>query len=245
MHLTGDYVARKRYIKPSYNLDEIKMKTGDKKAIVIGATGLVGQTLIAQLQQSDEFSAITAVVRKKSDALDTYNKVTQFVLEDFLLLNDEDVNAYTHAFSCLGSTIKQTGSKEAFYAIDYEMNAHFADLLQDKDVHLLVVSALGASANSPIFYNKVKGELENYLRSLSLYKLSIFQPSLLIGKRSDVRFLEDMAQTAFKLVEQAWTKPFKYKPVTAEQLAHTMLVAAQTQTAAFKLFDNLMIQQTQ
>ena len=88
MHLTGDYVARKRYIKPSYNLDEIKMKTGDKKAIVIGATGLVGQALIEQLQQSEEFSAITAVVRKKSDALDTYNKVTQFVLEDFLCLNN-------------------------------------------------------------------------------------------------------------------------------------------------------------
>mgnify|MGYP006185851121 len=109
----------------------------------------------------------------------------------------------------------------------------------------MVVSALGANANSPVFYNKVKGELENYLKSLSIYKLSIFQPSLLIGKRSEVRVLEDMAQTVFKFVEKTWTKPFKYKPVTAEQLAHTMLSAAQTQTAAFKLYDNLMIQQTQ
>jgi hypothetical protein len=155
-------------------------------------------------------------------------------------LNDEDVSTYTHAFSCLGSTIKQAGSKQAFYAIDYEINAHFADLIQDKNIHLLVVSALGANANSPVFYNKVKGELENYLKSLSMYKLSIFQPSLLIGKRSEVRVLEDVAQTLFKLVEKTWTKPFKYKPVTAEQLAHTMLNAAQTQTAAFKLYDNLI-----
>lgn len=67
----------------------------------------------------------------------------------------------------------------------------------------------------------------------------------MIGKRSDVRLLEDMAQTAFKLIEKKWTKPFKFKPVTAEQLAHTMVVAAQTQSAAFKLYDNLAIQQTQ
>lgn len=220
------------------------MKIGDKKAIVIGATGLVGQALIDELQHSDDFNAITVVVRKKSDTLKTYSKVNQLVLEDFLLLNDEDVSTYTHAFSCLGSTIKQAGSKETFYAIDYEINAHFADLVQDKNIHLLVVSALGANANSPVFYNKVKGELENYLKSLSIYKLSIFQPSLLIGKRSEVRVLEDMAQTIFKLVEKTWTRPFKLKPVTAEQLAHTMLLAAQTQTAAFKLYDNLSIQQS-
>ncbi|RZF50472.1 NAD-dependent epimerase/dehydratase family protein [Acinetobacter halotolerans] len=221
------------------------MSIGDKKAIVIGATGLVGQALVNELQQSDDFHSITVVVRKKSTILDSYSKVTQLVVEDLLLLNDEDVNAHTHAFSCLGSTIKQAGSKQAFYAIDYEINAHFADLIQDKNIHFLVVSALGANANSPVFYNKVKGELETYLKSLSIYKLSIFQPSLLIGKRSEMRFLEDMAQTLFKLVEKKWTKPFKFKPVTAEQLAHTMLVAAQSQTAAFKLYDNLSIQQTQ
>jgi uncharacterized protein YbjT (DUF2867 family) len=145
----------------------------------------------------------------------------------------------------LGSTIKQAGSKDKFYAIDYEINAHFADLIQDKNIHLLIVSALGANANSPIFYNKVKGQLEDYLKKLSIYKLSIFQPSLLIGKRSEVRLLEDTAQTLFKLVEKTWTKPFKYKPISAEQLAHTMVIAAQTQSAAFKLYDNLAIQQTQ
>ena len=221
------------------------MKIGAKKAIIIGATGLVGLALIEQLLSSDDFESITVVVRKKTDKLDAYTKVTQFVLEDFLLLNDEDVNGFTHAFSCLGSTIKQAGSKDKFYAIDYEINAHFADLVQDKNIHLLIVSALGANANSPIFYNKVKGQLEDYLKKLSIYKLSIFQPSLLIGKRSEVRLLEDTAQTLFKLVEKTWTKPFKYKPISAEQLAHTMVIAAQTQSAAFKLYDNLAIQQTQ
>ncbi|VCW45161.1 hypothetical protein BANRA_00708 [Acinetobacter baumannii] len=66
----------------------------------------------------------------------------------------------------------------------------------------------------------------------------------MIGKRSDVRFIEDLGQSLFKLIENKWNKPFKYKPVTAEQLAHTMVVAALTQIEAFKRYDNLSIQQT-
>lgn len=100
------------------------------------------------------------------------------------------MNGHTHAFSCLGTTLKIAGSKQGFYAVDYEINAHFADLIQDKHIHFLIVSTLGANANSPIFYNKVKGELEDYIQSLGIEKLSIFRPSLLIGKRSDVRLLK-------------------------------------------------------
>ncbi|WP_151826389.1 NAD(P)H-binding protein [Acinetobacter oleivorans] len=220
------------------------MTISTKKAIVIGATGLVGLALVEQLEQTPEFEAITVVVRKESQLLNTYKKVNQLVIEDFLMLNDEDVNGHTHAFSCLGTTLKNAGSKQAFYAVDYEINAHLADLVQDKHIHLLLVSALGANTNSPIFYNKVKGQLEDYIESLQLEKLSIFRPSLLIGKRSDVRFIEDLGQSLFKFIENKLQKPFKYKPVTAEQLAHTMVVAALTQIEAFKRYDNLSIQKT-
>ncbi|MEN8273887.1 nucleoside-diphosphate sugar epimerase [Acinetobacter seifertii] len=220
------------------------MTISKKKAIVVGATGLVGLALVEQLEQTPEFEAITVVVRKESQLFNTYKKVTQLVIEDFLLLNDEDVNDHTHAFSCLGTTLKIAGSKQAFYAVDYEINAHFADLIQDKYIHFLIVSALGANAKSPVFYNKVKGQLEDYIQSLDIEKLSIFQPSLLIGKRSDVRFIEDLGQSLFKFIENKWHKPFKYKPVTAEQLAHTMVVAALAQIEAFKRYDNLSIQQT-
>jgi 5,10-methylene-tetrahydrofolate dehydrogenase/methenyl tetrahydrofolate cyclohydrolase len=83
VHLTGDKRARKRYIRSSNDLSGIKMKIGDKKAIVIGATGLVGQALIDELQQSEDFSAITVVVRKKSETLNAYSKVIQLVLKIF------------------------------------------------------------------------------------------------------------------------------------------------------------------
>ena len=220
------------------------MKIKDKHAIVIGATGLVGQALVWELQQADDFKSITVVVRKPLDQFNIYEKVTQVVLNDFLLFQFNDGVNYTHAFSCLGSTIKQAGSKASFYAIDYQINAHFADLIKNKNIHFLLVSAIGANHHSPIFYNRVKGELENYVKTLALNKLSIFQPSLLIGKHSDVRVFEDCAQTLFKLAEKMWTKPFKFKPVTAEQLASMMLNAAQMQTMAFQCYDNLQIQQT-
>lgn len=212
------------------------------KALIIGATGLVGKALVKQLQAAAEFDQITVIVRKEQEEFKHDSKVQQFVLEDFLLLNDQDVSGYTHAFSCLGSTIKKAGSKQKFYAIDYEINAHFADLLQDKGTHLLVVSALGANSSSIVFYNRVKGQLEDYLKTLALTKLSIFHPSLLIGEREEQRLLESAAQKIFLSLQDIWKKPFLYKPVTAEQLAHTMVVAANTQMETFKIYDNLAIQ---
>lgn len=219
--------------------------TAKNKALVIGATGLVGKALVEQLQQSSSYEQITVIVRKVSEQFERYHKVKQYPLEDFLLLNDQDVSGYTHAFSCIGSTLKKAGSKQKFYAIDYEINAHFADLLQDKDTHLLVISAMGASASSVFFYNRVKGELEDYLKTLSLAKLSILQPSLLIGSREEQRFLENAANKIFLKIDKIWTTPFIYKPVRVEQVAKCMVDAADTQTEKVKIYDNLDIQKSE
>lgn len=215
-----------------------------EQAIVIGATGLVGLNLIQQLQQLPSCSKILAVVRKHSTELDQYEKVQQLELDDFLLLNHEDVQGYSHAFSCLGTTLKKAGSKEQFYAIDYVVNAHFAELFVLSKTHYVLISALGAQANSKIFYNRVKGELEETIRGLDLYKVSILQPSLLIGQRNEGRMLEDIFQKAYTKLSHFIPKHFKYKPVTAEQVAHTMVEAAQTQTEKFEIYDNLRIQKT-
>ena len=127
-----------------------------KSVIVIGATGLVGRELLKQLNQLEVCEKITAVVRHEDAQLRTLEKVQQFRLDAFLLLNDEDVNGYSHAFSCLGTTLKKAGSKEKFYNIDYEINAHFADLFESTSTHYLLISAMGANADSKFFYNKVK-----------------------------------------------------------------------------------------
>ncbi|CEI51901.1 nucleoside-diphosphate sugar epimerase [Acinetobacter bereziniae] len=218
------------------------MTNSIKNAIVIGATGLVGQCLIEQLNSLAECEKITVIVRRQIAEFNPYKKVEQFVLEDFLLLNDQDVGGYSHAFSCLGSTIKKAGSKEAFYNIDFEINAHFADLFETTETHLILVSAMGANAGSPIFYNRVKGELETYIQKLDLYRFSIIRPSLLLGERNEKRFFEDVSQKLYRRFSHWVPNSFKYKPVTAQQVAHTMVEAAQTQTQKIEIYDNLHIQ---
>ncbi|MFW1982463.1 nucleoside-diphosphate sugar epimerase [Acinetobacter guillouiae] len=218
------------------------MTNSIKNAIVIGATGLVGQRLIEQLNLLADCEKITVVLRRENPDFLKFKKVEQFVLDDFLLLNDQDVSGYTHAFSCLGTTIKKAGSKEAFYNIDFEINAHFADLFEMTETHLLLVSAMGAKASSPIFYNQVKGELEDYIQKLNLYRFSIIRPSLLLGDRNEKRFLEDVTQKLYGKFSHLVPNSFKYKPVTAQQVAHTMVEAAQTQTQKIEIYDNLRIQ---
>jgi uncharacterized protein YbjT (DUF2867 family) len=213
-----------------------------KSAIVIGATGLVGRELLKQLNQIESCEKITAIVRHEDVELKSLKKVQQFILDDFLLLNDEDANGYSHAFSCLGTTLKKAGSKQNFYNVDYEMNAHFADLFETTDTHYLLISAMGANAQSKIFYNKVKGELENHIQSLNLKYVSILRPSLLLGERQEQRTLEDMTQKLYRKFSHLVPNTFKYKPVTAEQVAHTMVDAALTQTDKFEIYDNLRIQ---
>lgn len=212
------------------------------KAVIIGATGLVGRKLVNELQNLPTCDSILVIVRREDEQFKQLSKVEQLVIDDFLLLNDQDVAGCSHAFSCLGTTIKKAGSKANFYAIDFEINAHFADLFEATETHYLLVSAEGANLNSPFFYNKVKGELEKHLEQSALAHISIIRPSLLIGDRNESRTLEDISQAVFKRVSHFMPKSFKYKPVTADQVAHTMVEVAQSQTEKFKIYDNLQIQ---
>lgn len=210
--------------------------------IVIGATGLVGKSLVRQLVNEPSTQRISVVVRKYQPEFEQWPKVTQLVFEDFLMLNEEDVSGHTHAFSCLGTTLKQAGSKDAFYNADYTINAHFAELVQETEAHYLLISAMGANAKSHFFYNRVKGELEDYIQTLSLERISIIRPSLLLGERGQKRLLEDAAQKLYGKFSHLVPDSFKYKPVTAEQVAHTIVYAALNQTVKFEIYDNLAIQ---
>lgn len=216
-----------------------------KRAVVIGGTGLVGHALLKQLSLVSTCEHILAVVRKQDSTLQHIDKVEQLVIEDFLLLNDHDVSGFSHAFSCLGTTIKKAGSKANFYNIDFEINAHFADLFEGTETHYVLVSAQGANPGSPFFYNQVKGELESHLKNSNLAYISILQPSLLLGERQEVRTLEDATQKLYQRFSHLVPNSFKYKPVTAEQVAHTMVLVAQSQTEKIKFYDNLYIQNAQ
>ena len=212
-----------------------------KTAIVIGATGLVGKHLVEKLISSGQYATIYQVVRKEPK-LDSatfneianqplnQNRVKNIVVSDFAKL-DEALNHLdlkgADAFSTLGTTLKQAGSKEAFREIDFNSNLNFAALVKQRGAtHYLLISATGADADSMIFYNQVKGELEQAVEQLNFDRLSFFQPSLLIGEHQDQRLLEGIGQQIFNLAKRVVPETWAYRPIEAERVAKAMCIVA-------------------
>ena len=128
-------------------------------------------------------------------------------------------------FACLGTTLKAAGSKEAQWAVDYEANFEFAKAARENGVHTLVlVSASGANAASRLFYQRMKGELEQALIALNFPHLIIFRPPLLIRPNSD-RMGEKVAERIFRVLNRIGMLKGQ-RPLAVEKLAQAMLKAA-------------------
>lgn len=166
-----------------------------KKALVVGATGLVGKELVKLLTEKDFYDEIVVVSRRPLDLKD--DKIKPIVLETFDHLDTVKDQLNVHDVYCaIGTTRKKAGSKDAFLKIDLEYPIAVAMLTMDQSnfQQFLVVTSLGAKADSPLFYNRAKGKLEVALEKLNMRALKIFQPSLLLGKRDEVRLLEGFAK---------------------------------------------------
>ena len=121
------------------------------------------------------------------------------------------------AYCCLGTTIKQAGSEPAFRAVDLDMVVAFAKRAREMGArHLIVISAIGADPKSSVFYNRVKGEMEQALRAQDWPQLTICRPSLLLGERLEPRLAEQLAGPLSRLI------PGKYRGIEACQLARAM-----------------------
>ena len=154
------------------------------KALVIGATGATGKDLLQKLIEDSYFTEIHIFVRRNLEINNA--KVFQHIVdfenpEDWKQLVKGDV-----AFSCLGTTLKAAGSKEAQRKVDYDYQFNFAKAAKENNVEdFILVSAYGASPNSKIFYSKMKGELEEAVKNLHFNKLTIFKPGMLDRKNTN------------------------------------------------------------
>jgi uncharacterized protein YbjT (DUF2867 family) len=188
-------------------------------ALVVGSTGLVGSELVKLLENDSAFSKITALVRKKTNH--QYSKVEEVVV-NFENLPQESFENKDVVFCCLGTTIKTAGSKEAFRMVDYEYPFLTAKIAKQKEIKkFAIVTAMGASAKSSIFYNQVKGEIEEALENLGFESLGIFRPSMLLGNRSEVRMGETIGKYVMNLF--GWAIPKNYKAIEAKSVAKAML----------------------
>ncbi|HDX9000838.1 TPA: NAD(P)H-binding protein [Klebsiella michiganensis] len=188
------------------------------QVLLTGATGLVGGHLLRMLLNAPDIKSIAAPTRRPlSDISGVFNPHDP-QLTDALA---QVVDPVDTVFCCLGTTRREAGSKEAFVHADYTLVIDTA--LVGKKLgaqHMLVVSAMGANAHSPFFYNRVKGEMEEALIAQQWPRLTIARPSMLVGEREKKRAGETLLAPLFSLL------PGNLKSIDARDVASALLAEA-------------------
>lgn len=207
--------------------------TTKMKALIIGATGATGKDLVTLLLNDNAYTEVHCFVRKPL-AL-THPKLHAHVVDFETPEAWADLVRGDVAFSCLGTTLAIAGSKEAQWRVDYDYQYAFAQQCKANGVPTFVlVSAAGATAESKLFYNRMKGQLEDAMKALEFTRLLIFQPSVLVRKGSD-RKGEQFGLKMIVLLNKIGL--FKrYRPMPTNVLAQRMRREVATATEGVHTF---------
>lgn len=194
----------------------------DKKVVIIGATGLVGNALLQEVIQAKEVSEMRIFVRKAIDGLP--EKVTQIVTDfsDFCLLKEQVIGDVIYC--CVGTTRKKTPDLTDYRNIDFGINIGMAKLAKENGIPTVhLISAIGASTSSRIFYSKLKGEIEEAMKELKFDNCYIYQPSILIGSRTESRPMEYLSQKLCPFLDLFMLGVLKdYHSISATSIAQFM-----------------------
>lgn len=202
----------------------------ERTALLLGATGLVGGLVLDTLLADDFYEKVIVVTRRHTGK--KHYKMEE-VLVDF---DQPEKNASqfkaNHIFCCMGTTIKSAGSKEKFMMVDKVYPLNIAKICKENGAtEFLVITALGADKNAWVFYNKVKGELQDELEKIGFQSLHILQPSLIMGNRNEQRTGEKMAQLIFEKANFLFQGPLKkYAGIEAKTIAESMVYYAKEGT---------------
>ncbi len=199
------------------------------KVAVLGSTGLVGRNVLKLLARLPQVVRVYCPVRNVPDLVNIgiLEGASKFDFEqvDFEQTNGDARSAILEGFlgcdavvCCLGTTLKQAGSKARQERIDLRLPLTLAAIAKKAGVkNFLCVSAQGADSRSPFFYNRLKGMLEEGLTMMNFEALTLVRPSLLLGKHKDRRFGEDLLQKTVG-AHPEWIPSF-FRPVHAETVA--------------------------
>jgi len=202
---------------------EIKV---DKTAIVFGATGLIGSLLLQHLCESPVYSQVITFSRKSihfnhPKLKEVFNYFTDLSSIKKSLHGDD-------LFCCIGTTIKKAGSQENFRKIDFEMPVQLAKMAEENKIKgFFVVSSIGADSRSSNFYLRTKGEMEKEVLDCNIPKIAVVRPSMLLGKRNEFRFGEEVGKIimkSFSVLIQG--KYRKYRAIKAETVAKALILIA-------------------
>jgi uncharacterized protein YbjT (DUF2867 family) len=191
-----------------------------RTVLILGATGLVGMECVRQFAESRAVSRIVALTRRPLRN-GTHARVEQHVAEFEHLDAAKEHFRVSHIVCALGTTIKKAGSQASFRRVDHDYPVAAGRLgLEQGAQHFLLVSALGANARSRIFYNRVKGDVEQAIRALPYRSVTIVRPSLLLGEREETRVGETIGKVLSAFA------PRRIRGVPARDVAAALLRAA-------------------
>jgi uncharacterized protein YbjT (DUF2867 family) len=195
-----------------------------KHAVLAGASGLVGDRCLARLLDHPAYDCVTVFSRRPLALSHAKLHIELVDFEGIQSLGErcDDI------FCCLGTTIRKAGSQEAFRRVDHDYPLALARLGKAAGAQqFLLVSALGADAQSSVFYSRVKGETERDIVAIGLPKVIFMRPSILLGERREHRPGERAAIFVGKLIAPLLLGPLrKYRPILADDVAAAMLYAA-------------------
>ena len=202
------------------------MALSTRTALVAGASGLVGSQVLRLLLEDPTYTRVTVLARRELPL--SHKKLEQRIASFDRLAQITDFPRVHDVFCCLGTTMKQAGSPDAFRKVDFTYVVELARVaVRHRASQFLVVTAVGADPQSRIVYSRVKGEAEEALRRLQFESIQIFRPSLVVGARAQGRPAERVARLLGLLVAWAFVGPLsRYRPIKAEALARAMVHVA-------------------
>ncbi|GAA58340.1 oxidoreductase HTATIP2 [Pseudoalteromonas sp. BSi20652] len=205
-----------------------------RTAVILGATGLVGRALLKKLLNSSHFSHVVTLTRRPLPI--SHSKLTNHIIDFEKLSQYGELFKGDVLFSCLGTTQKLAGSVSAQRKVDFDYQFIAAKLAVCNAVqHYCLVSSSGANAQSRSPYLKMKGELELQIKLLAFARITILQPSLLLGEREQFRMAEKIGSVILPIITRL---PFlrRYKPITGKQVAQKMLTVSIEQQVKLSYF---------
>ncbi|HEX8276571.1 MAG TPA: NAD(P)H-binding protein [Longimicrobiaceae bacterium] len=194
-----------------------------RSALLLGATGLVGGHVLDLLLDDPAYGGVRVLGRRPVPR--EHPKLRQETVDFDRLRDFAGAVRAQDVFCCLGTTIRAAGSREAFRRVDLDYPRAVAEAAARNGAErFLLVSAMGADAGSSIFYNRVKGEAEDAVRTLPFQEVVILRPSLLLGERAESRPGEALAQRVMPRLTPLMLGPLrKYRPVQAAAVARAMV----------------------
>jgi uncharacterized protein YbjT (DUF2867 family) len=200
-------------------------RAAGRVALVAGASGLVGREILAAVLADDAYVAVHGVGRR---ALATTHPKLSFHVLDFAAL--AALPAADDVFIALGTTIKLAGSRQAFRAVDFDAVVALANAAKSSGASRLgIVSAMGASETSLLFYNRVKGEMERAVSRLGFESLVLARPSMLVGNRDSLGQPERSGERLASIFMQFGAFiPANYRAIEAVRVARALVRAVKT-----------------